>query len=94
MGVQLIIIMISIFSYENISNRNCRTPHDISVLGLTRTAALRLIKSDIERSSNSIVYIHVRPVRFSRLNQSGSHIRCSLSTLNNSKSGEIVEHFE
>ena len=68
--------------------------YDISVLGLTRTAALRLIKSDIERSSNSIVYIHVRPVRFSRLNQSGSHIRCSLSTLNNSKSGEIVEHFE
>lgn len=65
----------------------------ISVPGLTWTKALRLIRSDVERFSDSIIYIHIGPVRFSHLEQSGSHRRCSLNRFNNSNPGEIVRPF-
>ena len=66
----------------------------ISVPGLTWTKVLHLIRSDVERFSGSIVYIHIEPVRFSHLYQSSSHRRCSLGRFNNSDSGKIVSPFE
>ena len=97
MVVQLVIIMIFILLIIAFLIRDSivRELQDssfttISVPGLTWTKVLHLIRSDVERFSGSIVYIHIKPVRFSHLYQSSSHRRCSLGRFNNNNPGKIV----
>ena len=66
----------------------------ISIPGLNWTEALRFITSDWTRFRDSIIYIHIGPVRFSSLSQSGQSRQCNLERLDNSNPSDIFRPYK
>ncbi len=92
----IFVLVMNTFIVGNSIVRELQDSHGfttISIPGLTWMSALRYVTSNIQRFSNSIVYVHIGPVRFSILSHSRSHNQCSLDRQSNNNPNDVIEPF-